>query len=74
MGRNQRGLEKGVPPIKCADLLHEVQLSGIESKINLKVYIYNLIILKECAFYPHAAPNSLCARVNTPDLRLVARV
>ena len=39
MGRNQRGLEKGVPPIKCADLLHEVQLSGIESKINLKVYI-----------------------------------
>jgi hypothetical protein len=74
MGRNQRGLEKGVPPIKCADLLHEVQLSGIESKINLKVYIYNSIILKECAFYPHAAPNSLCARVNTPDLRLVARV
>mgnify|MGYP001184614669 CR=1 FL=1 len=36
----QSGLKKGVQPIKCTNLLHEVQLSGTESKINLKVYIF----------------------------------
>ena len=70
----QRGLEKGVRPIKCANLLHGDHLSGIESEINLKKFIADFTPLKEYSFYPHTGPNSLCAGVNTPDLRLVARV